>query len=63
MAGFIKDEIVCYSAYPFEFFSFFRLNEGDAYYALKDFSLLIKSIGYDKLVLFNKGTYFIFKAT
>ncbi|KAM6072540.1 putative ATP-dependent RNA helicase DDX60 isoform 3-T3 [Theristicus caerulescens] len=29
------------------------LNEGDAYDALKDFSLLIKSIGYDQLVLFN----------
>lgn len=34
-------------------FSFFRLNEGDAYYALKEFSLIIKSMGYDKLMVYT----------
>ncbi|XP_027491317.1 probable ATP-dependent RNA helicase DDX60 isoform X2 [Corapipo altera] len=38
------------------------LNEGDAYYALKDFSLLIKSVGYDKLVLFRIQYIFHFKS-
>lgn len=63
MAGFIEGEAVWYSAYPFPFFSFFRLNEGDAYYLLKDFSLLIRSIGYDILSFLIYNTYFIFKAT
>ncbi|XP_029816227.1 probable ATP-dependent RNA helicase DDX60 isoform X1 [Manacus vitellinus] len=38
------------------------LNEGDAYYALKDFSLLIKSVGYDELVLFRIQYIFHFKS-
>lgn len=60
---FINGETVYYSAYQFNFFfPFFRLNEGDAYYALKDFALLIKSVGYDKLVLFNIK-HLIFKPT
>lgn len=59
----VKQYVIVHMHLNFFFSSFFRLNEGDAYYALKDFSLLIKSIGYDKLVLFKYTIYFIFRAT